>query len=176
MRAQEEPQYTPYSRADDDMDMDMDDYPPSSRHRPDPRDADPRERRDRHGMTPTTSGYGAEPSYPAYALGTQQGPYGSGQIPRSAAAAGNYSPSGGRSGQAYPPTTYDSRTSGGTVPSIPAPTQAYRDPKTGQLVTVGPDYGSGFGSEPTREPTREAARETKREVTRDVTRGSGRHR
>ena len=143
MRARDEPAYV------DSMDVDMDyDPPPRDRHRgePEPRGGD---RADRHRLTPVTSGYGGEPSYPAYALGTGQGPYGAAQMPRSAGT-GNYSPQGGRGVQAqYPPTTYDSRTSGTTMASIPT-TQVYQDPKTGKLVPIDPGYGSGFAPEPPR--------------------------
>ena len=147
MRAREEPGYGESM----DVDMDYDPPAPRDRHRIEP---DPRERGgdrgDRHRLTPVTSGYGAEPSYPAYALERGgQAPYGNAQMPRTAAA-GNYSPSGGRAGQPqYPPTTYDSRTSGAPMASIPT-TAAYRDPKTGQLVSIDPGYAAGFAPEPTR--------------------------
>ena len=127
----------------DSMDVDMDDYPPSSRHR----DLDARgvvsSGRDRHVTTPVGTGYAPEPGYPAGTYGLSSGrPSGYGPesaVPRTAYS-GNATPPGGRSGDArYAEPVYPVRTTSATVPPMPAPA-SYRDPRTGQVIS---DYGAG---------------------------------
>jgi hypothetical protein len=140
MRARDEQQYGDA--------MDVDDFEPTTRLREEP---PPRAGSGRHGVAPVSSAYPPEPSFPAYALGSNQGPYGTDQMPRSAYPPGNSSPGGGRPVQPqFPPSSYAGRTSGATMASIPT-SQVYQDPKTGKLVTIGGGgYEGGFVPEPPR--------------------------
>ena len=123
------------------MDMD-DDFPPTSRHRDiDPRDprGDSRTGAGRHAVPPVSSaGYGSDP-YPAYSIGSNQaGNYGPESMPRYGG--GNTTPPTVRTTQAYSQAGYGARTSAATAP----PMQAYRDPRTGQVVQgYDPAYESG---------------------------------
>ncbi|ETN40426.1 uncharacterized protein HMPREF1541_04703 [Cyphellophora europaea CBS 101466] len=136
----------------DSMDVDTQDYAHEAvpRHREiDPRDIhardvrDPRDLRDprnvqgRHGVTPVSSGaYGQEP-YPAYSIGSSQpGNYGPEGIPRYGGG-GNTPPTTRAPVPGYGQPGYGGRNA---APAAP-PAQAYRDPRTGQMVT---GYETGY--------------------------------
>jgi hypothetical protein len=116
----------------DSMDVDDHPYEAPSRHR----EIDPRDPRSsaRH-MPQPVSGYVQDP-YPAYAVAPGQSGYRPEMDPRYA---GNSTPPSGRvpvSGYSQP--GYTSRSSAAPVP---APVQAYRDPRTGQIVS---GYDAGY--------------------------------
>jgi hypothetical protein len=119
--------------------MEVDDYAhePMSRHYdPDPRD---RHGSGRHATIPVTSG-AYQDSRQAYSIST--GPpskYGPEGVPRYGG--GSTPPTSRPMASEYGQTSYPSRTSAQTATSLPA--NAYRDPRTGQIVSGG--YDSGYG-------------------------------
>lgn len=119
--------------------MEVDDYPsyeaPTSRHRDiDPRD--PRSVSARHGGTVpvSSSGYAQDP-HPAYSIGSGQPGYGTEGIPRYG---GNSTPPTSRTvNPGYGQAGYQGRSSAATAPPMPA----YRDPRTGQVIS---GYDAGY--------------------------------
>lgn len=144
MKGREESRYN-----NEPMDVDMDDnYQPAARRRGEPPMIDPREADvrgavpgGRHAMNPPIStGY---PPEPAYSLASnQQGNYGPESLPRSYSG-GNTPPTSGRTvAPGYGQQQFSGRA---TAPpaTVPAPA-AYRDPRTGQMVT---EYAGGYPPE-----------------------------
>jgi hypothetical protein len=119
--------------------MEVDDYPyePAPRHHDiDPRDA--RHMSSRHPQIPVSSaGYPSEPPHPAYSIAPgQQGKYSAEGIPRYGG--GNTPPTTRTMAPGYSQSGY-ARTSAATAPPIPS--GAYRDPRTGQIVS---GYDTGY--------------------------------
>lgn len=120
--------------------MDVDDYTsgpyepaPSRHHDIDPRD--PRHLSGRHPQVPVTSAAYPDP-HQAYSIGPgQQGKYGTEGIPRYGG--GSTPPSTRAMAPGYGQAGYPARTSAATAPPMPA--GAYRDPRTGEIVSSGYD-------------------------------------